>query len=69
MPGIVGMHNHLFYVARPNLNSRHEFDQPVLVTPDDVLRASPVQKLRDSAKGRYGEYLKQATSRCRQRLR
>jgi imidazolonepropionase-like amidohydrolase len=31
MPGIVGMHNHLFYVARPNLNSRHEFDQPVLV--------------------------------------
>src|SRR5207248_3256596 len=23
MPGIVGMHNHLFYVARPNLDSQH----------------------------------------------
>jgi imidazolonepropionase-like amidohydrolase len=31
MPGIVGMHNHLFYIARPNLNSRREYDQPALV--------------------------------------
>jgi len=31
MPGIVGMHNHLFYIARPNLNSRRQFDDPVLV--------------------------------------
>jgi len=31
MPGIVGMHNHLFFIARPNLNSRREYDQPVLV--------------------------------------
>ena len=31
MPGIVGMHNHLFYIARPNLNSRREFDDPVVV--------------------------------------
>jgi imidazolonepropionase-like amidohydrolase len=31
MPGIVGMHNHLFYVARPNLNSQRTFDPPVLV--------------------------------------
>ncbi len=31
MPGIVGMHNHLFYIARPNFNSRREVDQPVLV--------------------------------------
>ena len=31
MPGIVGMHNHLFYIARPNLDSRWHSDQPVLV--------------------------------------
>ena len=32
MPGIVGMHDHLFYIARPNLNSQGKFEQPVLVT-------------------------------------
>ncbi len=31
MPGIVGMHNHLFYIVRPNLNSQHHYDAPVLV--------------------------------------
>ncbi len=31
MPGIVGMHNHLFYIARPNLDSRRHFEPPVLV--------------------------------------
>src|SRR5215470_11382533 len=31
MPGIVGMHNHLFYIARPNLNSRRHFDDPLVV--------------------------------------
>jgi imidazolonepropionase-like amidohydrolase len=31
MPGIVGMHNHLFYIARPNLDSRRHFDDPVAV--------------------------------------
>jgi imidazolonepropionase-like amidohydrolase len=31
MPGIVGMHNHLFYIARANLDSRRHFDPPVLV--------------------------------------
>jgi imidazolonepropionase-like amidohydrolase len=31
MPGIVGMHNHLFYIARPNLNSDRKFEEPVLV--------------------------------------
>ena len=31
MPGIVGMHNHLFYIARPNLNSRRHFDEPLAV--------------------------------------
>jgi imidazolonepropionase-like amidohydrolase len=30
-PGIVGMHNHLFYIARPNLNSQWKYAQPVLV--------------------------------------
>ena len=32
MPGLVGMHNHLFYIARPNLNSQWKHDDPVLVT-------------------------------------
>jgi imidazolonepropionase-like amidohydrolase len=31
MPGIVGMHNHLFYIARPNLSSDWKSDPPVLV--------------------------------------
>ena len=31
MPGIIGMHNHLFYIARPNLNASHKFEQPVLL--------------------------------------
>jgi imidazolonepropionase-like amidohydrolase len=31
MPGIVGVHNHLFYIARPNLDSRRHFDDPVVV--------------------------------------
>ena len=31
MPGIVGMHNHLFYVGLPNLDSRWHRDPPPLV--------------------------------------
>jgi imidazolonepropionase-like amidohydrolase len=31
MPGIVGMHNHLFYVARPNQDSQWNYETPVLV--------------------------------------
>ena len=31
MPGIVGMHNHLFYIARPNLDSQHHGEEPLLV--------------------------------------
>ncbi len=31
MPGIVGMHNHLFYLARPNLNAQRHFDDPAVV--------------------------------------
>src|ERR1700752_5159581 len=31
MPGIVGMHDHLFYIARPNLNSQRKSDPPVLL--------------------------------------
>lgn len=30
IPGIVGMHNHLFYIARPNLNSQRKYEQPTL---------------------------------------
>jgi imidazolonepropionase-like amidohydrolase len=32
MPGIVGMHDHLFYIVRPNLTSDWNYDEPVLVT-------------------------------------
>jgi imidazolonepropionase-like amidohydrolase len=32
IPGIVGMHDHLFYIVRPNLDSLRHFDDPVLVT-------------------------------------
>jgi imidazolonepropionase-like amidohydrolase len=31
MPGIVGMHDHLYYIARPNLDSRRHFDDPLVV--------------------------------------
>lgn len=31
MPGIVGMHNHLYYAALPNLDSRWHWNPPVLV--------------------------------------
>jgi len=30
MPGIVGMHEHLFYIARPNLAADGSFDSPAL---------------------------------------
>jgi imidazolonepropionase-like amidohydrolase len=32
MPGIVGMHNHLFYVAHPNQKSDWSWEAPILVT-------------------------------------
>jgi imidazolonepropionase-like amidohydrolase len=31
IPGIVGMHDHLFYITRPNLNSDRKYEQPVLI--------------------------------------
>jgi len=31
LPGIVGMHNHLFYLQRPNLDSTGHFEQPVII--------------------------------------
>ncbi|HEX5237894.1 MAG TPA: amidohydrolase family protein [Sphingomicrobium sp.] len=31
MPGIVGMHNHMFYIARPNLDASGHSDDPLLV--------------------------------------
>ena len=31
IPGLVGMHNHLFYIARPNLDSRWRGNEPLLV--------------------------------------
>ena len=46
MPGIVGMHNHLFYIARPNLNSRREFEPAGAGAADDVLVAPPLSRRR-----------------------
>lgn len=31
MPGIVGMHNHLFYLQRPNIDASGHFDSPIIV--------------------------------------
>ena len=31
MPGIVGMHNHLFHIARPDLNAKGDWQDPLLV--------------------------------------
>jgi imidazolonepropionase-like amidohydrolase len=31
MPGIVGMHNHLYYIARPNFNAEWTSDPPLVV--------------------------------------
>ena len=44
MPGIVGMHDHLFYVARPDLDSTYSSEAPILLpqmtfsAPQCVLR-------------------------------
>jgi imidazolonepropionase-like amidohydrolase len=31
MPGIVGMHNHLFYIELPNVDAQRHFDHPLLI--------------------------------------
>ena len=31
IPGLVGMHNHLFYIVRPNLDANRHFEDPALV--------------------------------------
>ena len=31
MPGIVGMHNHLYYLQRPNLDAAGHFEQPIII--------------------------------------
>jgi imidazolonepropionase-like amidohydrolase len=31
MPGIVGMHNHLYYLQRPNLDASGRFEQPIII--------------------------------------
>jgi hypothetical protein len=46
MPGIVGMHDHLFYIARPNLNSQRKSDPPVLL-PQMSLKL-PIKKFLES---------------------
>ena len=31
MPGLVGMHNHLYYLQRPNLDASGHFEQPIII--------------------------------------
>lgn len=31
LPGLVGMHNHLFYLQRPNLDATGHFEQPIII--------------------------------------
>ena len=31
MPGLVGMHNHLYYLQRPNLDAEGHFEQPIII--------------------------------------
>jgi imidazolonepropionase-like amidohydrolase len=31
LPGLVGMHNHLFYLQRPNLDAAGHFEQPIII--------------------------------------
>ena len=31
LPGLVGMHNHLFYLQRPNIDAAGKFEQPIIV--------------------------------------
>ena len=31
LPGLVGMHNHLFYLQRPNLDASGKFEQPIII--------------------------------------
>jgi imidazolonepropionase-like amidohydrolase len=31
IPGIVGMHNHMYYIARPNVDASAHYDQPVVL--------------------------------------
>jgi len=31
MPGLVGMHNHLYYLQRPNLDAAGKFEQPIII--------------------------------------
>jgi imidazolonepropionase-like amidohydrolase len=38
IPGIVGMHNHLFYIGRPNFDANWDWDQPPVV-PEMIFSA------------------------------
>ncbi len=39
MPGIVGMHDHLFYIARPNYDEEWSWEQPIIVP--EMMFSSP----------------------------
>ncbi|HXA17276.1 MAG TPA: hypothetical protein VN380_09805 [Thermoanaerobaculia bacterium] len=48
MPGIVGMHEHLYCFAFPNMAADYSYDAPAF--------SLPTKKLLDSVKGHYGDY-------------
>lgn len=45
MPGIVGMHNHLFYLARPNFDANWNWEQPP-IAPQMSFSAPPALSCR-----------------------
>lgn len=71
LPGLVGMHDHLYYIARPNLGPSLHFEAPLVVKGDpskdiqDIEQVELVfkdgvgydrERLLASVRGRYGEY-------------
>jgi hypothetical protein len=42
MPGLVGMHDHLFHIARPNLQGQRQKRRAAARARDGILRAAPL---------------------------
>ena len=71
MPGIVGMHNHLWYLARPNLAADFSYEGPTLFRRDAVLGAAPLSRERrdDHADGGQRRALHGSEAQARYRVR
>ena len=46
MPGLVGMHDHMYYIARPNLDAHGHSDAPLVVPQMTLLRAPTLSGCR-----------------------